>query len=124
MEEGVREGEGQGRVLVVAGLWWAGIHGLEKLEVWWGRRSWQVRAVARASRRSRSTRVPCCRQGCGVAGVAMVVGAAWVVLGRSLVRLGGGAGGCCALCGATAFPSSLSDCSKFPAVFFSFGWCL
>lgn len=53
-----------------------------------------------------------------------------VVLGRSLVGLGGGAGGgsglCAAtvpaLCGAASFPSSLSCCREILSVAFTFGY--
>lgn len=140
---GVEEGVGEdGRLLVVAGLWRAGSHGLEELEAVPGEggvAGTQVVAgegggggESRQEEQERRGAVAqaglwCCGRSHGGA-----VGAAWVVLVRSLVRLGGGAGGRCAwgaagwpaLCGAAALPSSLSGCSEFPAVVFSFGWWL
>lgn len=130
----VEEGVGEGwRLLVVAGLWRAGSHGLEEVEAVPGEGgvAWpQVVAgegggESRQEEQERRGAVPraglwgCVRSHGGA------VCAAWVVLGGSLVGLGGGAGGRCAwgaarwpaLCGAAAFPSSLSDCSEFLVAF-------
>lgn len=143
---GVEEGVGEeGRLLVVAGLWGAGSHGLEELEAVPGEggvAGTQVVAgegggESRQEEQERRGAVrPAGLWGCGRSHGG-AVGAAWVVLGRRLVRLGvvvvvvvrvgavlGVLAGWPALCGATALPSSLSDCSEFPAVVFGFVWWL
>ena len=130
---GVQDGvvEGAWRVVLRARLGWAGIHVPEKLE-----------AVAREGgilgakvvadggaggecfhkKSEQQDAVPpwvlwACRRSHGGTGV---------VLGRSLVGLGGGSGVCAAavpaLCGVSSFPSSLSCCREILSVAFTFGY--
>lgn len=132
--EGV--GEGEGGVQVLAGRVGAGSHVLEELGAVPGEGGIAGPEVVAGEGGGESRAEEQERRGAvaqaGLWGCGRSHGGAWVVLGRSLVRLGGGAGGRCAwgaagwpaLCGAAAFPLSVSDCSEFPAVAFSFGWWL
>lgn len=70
--------------------------------------------------------------GCWCWGCGPRHGGSWVVLGRSLLGLGGGAGGgnargaavCRALCSTASFLSSSSSRENSPVSVFSFGFCL
>lgn len=101
----VQEGVGEeGRLLVLAGRCGAGSHGLEELEAAPGEGVIAGRPVVAGEaggesrqeeqeRRGAAAQVGLC--GCGRRHGG-AVGAAWGVLGRSVPRLGGGAGGRCA----------------------------
>lgn len=101
----VQEGVGEeGRLLVVAGRCGAGSHGVEELEAAPGEGGIAGRRVvageAGGERRQEEQER---RGGAGQAGLwgcgrshGGAVGAAWGALGRSVLRLGGGAGGRCA----------------------------